>query len=176
MSKIRIEKVSITDAGTDCIVNAANEHLQGSSGVCGAIFKAAEWNQLQKTCDAIGYCDTGSTAVTPAFNLDAKYIIHAVGPVWMDDNHKETQKLYGCYQASLKLAMENECHSIAFPLISAGIFGYPKDKDWRKALQACNDFIAKNSNYDIVILFAVLDDKILQLGKEELQRQALEVM
>lgn len=100
----------------------------GGSGVCGAIFKAAGWYQLQKTCDAIGHCDIGSAAITPAFNLDAKYIIHAVGPVWS------------------------------------------------KALQACNDFIAKNSNYDIDILFAVLDDKILQLGKEELQRRALEVM
>ena len=85
MIKIRIEKVSITDAVTDCIVHAANEHLQGGSGVCGAIFKAAGWNQLQKACDAIGHCDTGSAAITPAFNLDAKYIIHAVGPVWRDD-------------------------------------------------------------------------------------------
>ena len=85
MSNIRIEKVSITDAGTDCIVNATNEHLQGGSGVCGAIFKAAGWNQLQKACDAIGHCDTGSAAITPAFNLDAKYINHAFGPVWRDD-------------------------------------------------------------------------------------------
>lgn len=84
MSKIRIEKVSITDAGTDSIVNTANEHLQGGSGVCGAIFKAAGWNQLQKACDAIGHCDTGSASITPAFSLDAKYIIHAVGPVWRD--------------------------------------------------------------------------------------------
>ena len=67
MSKIRIEKVSITDAGTDCIVNAANEQLMGGSGVCGAIFKAAGWNQLQNACNAIGHCDTGSAVITPAF-------------------------------------------------------------------------------------------------------------
>ena len=171
MSKIRIERVSITDAGTDCIVNAANEQLMGGSGVCGAIFKAAGWNQLQNACNAIGHCDTGSAVITPAFNLKAKYIIHAVGPVWHDGKQKEPQKLYGCYKASLNLAKENGCHSIAFPLISAGIFGYPKDKAWRKAIQACNDFIQKNPDYDIDILFTVLDGKILQLGLDELERQ-----
>ena len=174
MSKIRIEKVSITDASTDCIVNAANEQLMGGSGVCGAIFKAAGWNQLQNACNAIGHCDTGSAVITPAFNLKAKYIIHAVGPVWHDGKQKEPQKLYGCYKASLDLAKKNGCHSIAFPLISAGIFGYPKDKAWRKAIQACNDFIQKNPDYDIDILFAVLDGKILQLGLDELERQSKE--
>ena len=110
MSKIRIERVSITDAGTDCIVNAANEQLMGGSGVCGAIFKAAGWNQLQNACNAIGHCDTGSAVITPAFNLKAKYIIHAVGPVWHDGKQKEPQKLYGCYKASLDLAKEKGCH------------------------------------------------------------------
>ena len=172
MSKIRIEKCSITNAGTDCIVNAANEQLMGGSGVCGAIFKAAGWNQLQNACNAIGHCDTGSAVITPAFNLNAKYIIHAVGPIWHDGKHQEPQKLYGCYQASLKLAKENGCHSIAFPLISAGIYGYPKDKAWKKALQSCNDFIQKNPDYNIDILFAVLDNHILQMGLYELKKQA----
>ena len=171
MSRIRIERISITDAGTDCIVNAANEHLMGGSGVCGAIFQAAGWNQLQDACDAIGHCDTGSAVITPAFNLKARYIIHAVGPVWLGGEHQEPQKLYGCYWESLNLAMENDCHSIAFPLISAGIFGYPKDKAWQKALQACNAFMQKNPDYDIDILFAVLDRQIQQMGLAELQKQ-----
>jgi len=98
MSKIRIERVSITDAGTDCIVNAANEHLMGGSGVCGAIFSAAGWNQLQAACDEIGHCDTGSAVITSAFALNAKYIVHAVGPVWQGGDHDEPQKLYSCYQ------------------------------------------------------------------------------
>ena len=172
MSTIRIEKISITDTDADCIVNAANAALQGGSGVCGAIFKAAGWNQLQDACDAYGHCDTGNAVITPAFNLKKnKYIIHAVGPVYRDGKHHEPQLLYSCYKSSLKLAKENHCKSIAFPLISAGIYGYPKDEAWRKALQACNDFINDNKDYDIDILFAILDDRILQMGKDELQNQ-----
>ena len=171
MSRIRIEKKGITNAGTECIVNAANEYLQGGSGVCGAIFKAAGWDQLQAACNLIGHCDTGDAVITPAFNLNAGYIIHAVGPVWQDGKHKEPQKLYSCYQAALSRARELKCHSIAFPLISAGIYGYPKEKAWRKALQACNDFIENNPAYDMDILFTVLDDQILQIGMEELKKQ-----
>lgn len=172
MSRIRIENISITDAGTDCIVNAANGQLMGGSGVCGAIFKAAGWDQLQNACNAIGHCDTGSAVITPAFHLNARYIIHAVGPVWQGGKQNEPQKLYGCYRASLNLAREKGCHSIAFPLISAGIFGYPKDKAWRKALQACKDFMQNNPDYDMDILFAVLDKKILRMGLDELENQA----
>ena len=171
MSGIRIENISITEADTDCIVNAANEALMGGSGVCGAIFQAAGWDQLQNACDAIGHCDTGSAVITPGFNLKAKYIIHAVGPVWMGGKYKEPEKLYGCYKTSLNLAKENNCHSIAFPLISAGIFGYPKDKAWKQALQACNDFIQNDPDYDIDIVFAVLDRRILQMGLDEMYLQ-----
>ena len=172
MSRIRIEQKSIIKAGTQCIVNAANTHLMGGSGVCGAIFQAAGWNQLQSACDAIGHCDTGSAVITPAFNLNAEYIIHAVGPVWYGGKKKEPQKLYGCYKASLNLAKEYGCHSIAFPLISAGIFGYPKDQAWRKALQACNDFIDDNPDYYMDILFTIPDPQILQMGLAELKAQA----
>lgn len=172
MSGIRIEQIGITKAGTECIVNAANEHLQAGGGVCGIIFQAAGHKQLQKACDDIGHCNTGSAVITPAFNLKAKYIIHAVGPVWYGGNNRELQKLYGCYKASLNLAKEYGCHSVAFPLISAGIFGYPKDKAWRKALQACNDFIDDNPDYDINILFTIPDPQILQMGLDELKAQA----
>ena len=164
-SRIRIEVVDITEAGTECIVNAANSRLLKGGGVCGAIFKAAGAPELQKACDAIGHCDTGSAVVTPAFKLKAKYIIHTVGPQWDDGNHGEPQLLYSCYQKSLELAVEKGCHSIAFPLISSGIYGYPKEKAWEVALQASRDFIVNNPNYWIDILFAVLDDQHLQMGR-----------
>lgn len=169
MSKIEIKKIGITSVGTECIVNAANENLWAGGGVCGVIFKAAGLKELTKACQQIGHCNTGSAVITPAFNLSAKYIIHAVGPVWNGGNNKEPQLLYGCYKKALELAKEKNCYSIGFPLISAGIFGYPVDKAWRKAIQACNDFINNNVDYEIEIVFAVIDDCILNIGLETLQ-------
>lgn len=171
MSRIRIEKRSILDAGTECIVNAANAQLMGGSGVCGAIFKAAGWDQLQAACNKIGHCNTGSAVITSGFKLKANHIIHAVGPIYQDGKHNEPRLLYSCYYESLKLAKNEGIHSIAFPLISAGIYGYPHDDAWRKALQACNDFIRKNPDYDIDILFTILDDKLI---KHEVDLEALE--
>ncbi len=172
MNSIKIQKIGITDLDTDAIINAANEGLWAGGGVCGAIFRAAGHNKLQAACDAIGHCNTGSAVITPGFNLKAKYIIHAVGPVWSGGDNKEPQMLYGAYRRSLELALENGCHSIGFPLISAGIFGYPKDKAWRKAIQACNDFFRKNPNADLQVIFAVLDDSILELGNQTLEEIA----
>lgn len=171
---IRIQRISITDIEIDAIVNAANSGLQAGGGVCGAIFQKAGYTELQAACDRIGHCDTGSAVITLGFGTKAKYIIHAVGPVWHGGQDREPQKLYGCYRESLRLAKEHHCHSIAFPLISAGIFGYPKDKAWRKALQACLDFLDQNPDYDMDILFAVLDDHTLKLGQAELKRQEKE--
>ena len=173
MSSIDIRLIGITDLDTDCIVNAANSSLAMGSGVCGAIFKAAGASELQAACNAIGHCPTGGAVITPGFALKAKYIVHAVGPIWHDGNHHEPQDLYSCYRESLNRAKENGCHSIGFPLISAGIFGYPKDKAWRKALQSCSDWITKNPDYDIQIVFAVLDHEILELGQRTLN--ALEI-
>lgn len=169
MSTIRIKKIGITDLDTDCIVNAANSGLAMGSGVCGAIFRAAGHHQLQMACDEIGHCPTGGAVITPGFALKAKYVVHAVGPIWHDGNHHEPQDLYSCYKESLDRAKENDCHSIGFPLISAGIFGYPKDKAWRKALQSCSDWIKNNPDYNIEIFFAVLDDRILELGQRTME-------
>ena len=167
MSTIAIRKIGITDLDTDAIVNAANDGLWAGSGICGAIFRAAGHEQLQAACDRIGHCDTGSAVITPGFRLKAKYIIHAVGPRWSGGTHDEPKLLYGAYRRSLELAVENGCASIGFPLISAGIFGYPVDQAWRKALQVCNDFLEKGNQIDIV--FAVLDDGILEAGKKSLK-------
>lgn len=168
MSKIEIVKKGVTSFSTDAIVNAANSHLQAGGGVCGAVFRDAGYDELTAACNKIGYCPTGSAVITPGFNLQAKYIIHAVGPVWEDGNSGEPQKLYGCYKKSLELARENNCRSVAFPLISSGIFGYPMDKAWQKALQACLDFIEDNIDYDINIYFAVLNENAKALGEKYL--------
>ncbi|MGN1276244.1 MAG: macro domain-containing protein [Floccifex sp.] len=169
MSSITIKKIGITHVGTQIIVNAANSSLAQGGGVCGIIFNAAGSKQLRQACQAIGHCPTGSAVITPAFQLPAKYIIHAVGPVWQGGQNKEPQKLYGCYMESLKLAKQYQCTSIGFPLISAGIFGYPVNLAWRKAIQACRDFIYKNPDYTIDICFAVIDDSVLNIGKQTLE-------
>lgn len=166
MSSIKIQKIGITKLSTDAIVNAANEKLWEGGGVCGAIFAEAGSKELTKACNAIGYCATGSAVVTPGFKLKAKYVIHAVGPRWIDGEHDEPSQLYDAYKTSLELARENNIHSIGFPLISSGIFGYPKDGAWRKAIQANVDFIRKNPDYDIDVVFAILDDKIIALGEK----------
>ena len=171
MSSIEIKKIGITKLDTDAIVNAANEGLWEGGGVCGAIFREAGSAELTKACNAIGGCKTGNAVITPGFKLPAKYVIHAVGPQWTDGNHNEPKLLYSAYKQSLILAKENNLHSIGFPLISAGIFGYPLDGAWRKAIQACNDFIQNNSDYEIKIIFAVLDDKILVTGEKTLSQK-----
>ena len=164
MGTITIQKISVTDLDTDIVVNAANDGLWQGAGVCGAIFAAAGAGELTEACRAIGHCDVGSAVITPGFRLKAKYIVHAVGPRWIDGEHGEPALLYGAYTRSLELAMENDCHSIGFPLISAGIYGYPQDQAWRKALQACHDFIEANKDYEIDIIFAVIDDDIMEKG------------
>lgn len=169
MSSIEIRKTGITDLDTDCIVNAANSRLAMGSGVCGAIFRAAGPREMQAACDDIGYCPTGGAVITPGFALKAKYVIHAVGPVWRGGGHHEPEDLYSCYCEALNRAAENDCHSIGFPLISAGIFGYPKDRAWQRALQSCSDWISDNPYYDMDIVFAVLDDSILELGLETMR-------
>lgn len=169
MSSIEIQKIGITKLTVDAIVNAANEGLWEGGGVCGAIFREAGSAELTKACNAIGGCKTGSAVITPGFNLPAKYVIHAVGPAWRGGERNEPRLLYSAYQQSLLVAKENDCHSIGFPLISAGIFGYPKDQAWRKAIQACRDFVKDTPDYEMRIIFAVLEDSIFALGQQTLE-------
>lgn len=172
MNLIEIRKIGITDLDTDAIVNAANDALMAGGGVCGAIFRAAGHARLQAACNAIGHCDTGSAVITPGFDLKAGHIIHAVGPVWRGGRHGEPEQLYGAYRSSLQVAVENGCRSIAFPLISAGIFGYPLEQAWERAIRACSDFLKEGNRIDIV--FAVLDEKILREGVRTLREIAPE--
>ena len=166
MSSIDIRLTGITDLDTDCIVNAANSGLAMGSGVCGAIFRAAGPREMQAACDKIGGCPTGGAVITPGFALKAKHVVHAVGPIWKGGKNNEGKNLYNCYIESLNRAKEKDCHSIGFPLISAGIFGYPKTEAWQVAIRACRDWISDNPDYDMDIVFAVLDKKILEMGKE----------
>lgn len=165
MSSIDIRLTGITDLDTDCIVNAANSGLAMGSGVCGAIFRAAGPREMQAACNSIGGCPTGGAVITPGFALKAKHVIHAVGPVWQGGRNNEEKNLYNCYIESLNRAKENDSHSIGFPLISAGIFGYPKTEAWQVAIRACRDWIRDNPDYDMNVTFAVLDKKIMEIGK-----------
>lgn len=170
MSTIEIKKSSITDLNLDAVVNAANEYLRAGGGVCGAIFNAAGHERLQAACNSIGHCATGAAVLTPGFNLKSKYIIHAVGPVWKGGKHDEPKLLYSAYEHALNLAVKVGCKSIGFPLISAGIYGYPVELAWKKAIQACRDFLAKGKQIDII--FAVIDDQNLETGLRMLRKIA----
>lgn len=163
---IEIKKIDITELDVDAIVNAANSQLREGGGVCGAIFRKAGPAELKDACLKIGGCNTGDAVITPGFNLKAKYIIHAVGPVWHGGDGGESELLYGAYEKSLILAKENDCHSIAFPVISSGIYGYPKKEAWQIAVRACRDFINDNGDYSLAIVFAVLSDESRRMGEE----------
>jgi O-acetyl-ADP-ribose deacetylase (regulator of RNase III) len=128
---LRIIRDDITRVKADAIVNAANSRLLAGGGVCGAIFAAAGETELSQACQAIGHCPTGQAVITPGFQLPAKFIIHAVGPVWLGGRHGERELLASCYRASLELALAHRLRSIAFPLISTGIYGYRKRRRCR---------------------------------------------
>lgn len=168
MSAIDIQKESITELHTDAIVNAANSHLVHGGGVCGTIFAAAGSEQLTEACNAIGHCPVGSAVITPAFSLETtngiKYIIHAVGPDYRRNPSDPEATLYSCYIAALNLAMEHNCHSIGFPLISAGIYDCPLHTAWDQALSACHDFIASHPDYDIDVIFVSISQVIVDYG------------
>ena len=168
MNTISLKKISIVDLDTDAVVNAANEGLRAGGGVCGAIFRSAGHDRLQAACDRIGHCDTGSAVITPGFMLKAKYVIHAVGPVWQGGGHGEPELLYSAYFRSLELAAGSGCRSIGFPLISAGIYGYPVKEAWSRALKACGDFLDQHPEAGMDIVFAVLSDEILKAGRKAL--------
>ena len=168
MSSIRIQHISITELEADAVVNAANSNLAHGSGVCGFIFRDAGSYEMEAACRKIGHCDTGSAVITPGFKLPAKNVIHAVGPMWCGGNRNEPELLYSAYKSSLELAKENNLHSIGFPLISAGIYGYPMRQAWERAITACKDFLAENPDYEIEIIFCVIDEDIQKKGEQVL--------
>ena len=158
-----IVRDDITHVKADAIVNAANEMLRQGGGVCGAIFSAAGARKLQKACDKIGHCDTGSAVATPAYALPARYVIHAVGPIWHGGMQGERDFLAGCYRSSLELAASLKCRSIAFPLISTGIYGYPK----REALDVAQDEIRRFlDKHEMDVILVLYDNGAMQLADD----------
>lgn len=159
-----IVRQDITKMKVDAIVNAANTDLQMGGGVCGAIFKAAGAEQLQEACDKLAPIKTGEAVITPGFNLPAKFVIHAAGPVYRHWNQEQNEQyLYSAYTNALKRAVENKCESIALPLISSGIYGYPKDEALRVATSAIHDFIA---DHEINVTLVVFDESAFSLSCE----------
>lgn len=160
----------IVNMRVDAIVNAANSSLAPGGGVCGAIFAAAGRTALEKACRAIGHCDVGSAVITPGFDLPARYVIHAVGPIWQGGSRGEADLLHSCYTRALHLARENGCESIAFPLISSGIFGYPKPQALRVAINAIEEFLLK---YEMQVYLVIFDRTALLISErlyENIQR------
>lgn len=158
---LEIIRNDITKMDVDVIVNAANTALLVGGGVCGAIFQAAGVEELQSACDKIGFCDTGQSVMTDGFQLQAKKIIHTVGPIWKDGGHNEEALLSACYTNSLTLAASHNYDSIAFPLISTGIYGYPKGEALQVAISAISSFLVEN---EMQVYLVVFDKKSFKIS------------
>jgi len=153
----------ITKMKIDTIVNAANTALKMGGGVCGSIFAAAGHEKLQEECDTLGKCNVGEAVITSGYSIPAKYIIHTAGPIWNGGNSGEANSLHNCYINSLKLALQYKCKSIAFPLISSGIYGYPKDKALQIAISAIGEFLI---NHEMTVYLVVYDKKSFVLSEK----------
>ena len=140
-ANIEVIQGDITQVAADAIVNAANSELAMGGGVCGAIFRAAGVEKMTAACRAIGHCHTGASAITPAFGIStAKYVIHAVGPVYGRYGPDEARELLrSAYRSAILLAKDNGCRSIAFPAISTGIYGYPLEEACVEAVDVCRE-------------------------------------
>ena len=160
---LEIIRNDITKVYADAIVNAANSALQQGGGVCGAIFAAAGSEELQQACNEIGSCQVGQAVMTKGFGLPAKYIIHTVGPIWHGGKQGEEKQLADCYRNSLALAKKNKLESIAFPLISSGIYRFPKDKALKIAIAEIGGFLLQN---DMTVYLVVFDQAAFALSEK----------
>jgi len=158
---------NIVDMKVDAIVNAANTNLLKGGGVCGVIFNAAGMHQLHEACQKLAPVETGQAVITSGFNLPSKYIIHAVGPIYNDGHHHEKQLLSDAYINSMRLAIENHCESIAFPLLSSGIYGYPKAEALSIATDSIKSFL---ETHELDVYLMIYDTTPFEVDRELLKQ------
>ena len=153
----------ITKVAADAIVNPANRNLLQGSGTSRAIYQAAGEQELTAACEAIGYCEPGRAVCTPAFGLPAKYIFHAVCPAWQGGLFGEAEQLAGAYHSALELAAEYHCESVAFPLLSSGNYGYPKEQAFRIAVDTITQYVME---HDLTVYLVLYDRHSLAVSRK----------
>lgn len=158
---LELVRNDLVNMRVDAVVNAANSRLQQGGGVCGAIFAAADAPKLQKACDRIGGCGVGEAVLTKSYGLPAPYIIHTVGPLWQGGGSQEEKLLRACYTRSLELARRRRMKSVAFPLISAGTFGMPRELAMATAIAAIGEYLMKE---DMTVYLTLYDQAAYELG------------